>query len=83
MLGRVSPYDNVPRKPQKRPSHLFISRHTNIDDILGGTTQLLSPLMDTIFSYQRVSGEFEEIDPSQVKIHEGTGQKGVVETARM
>lgn len=76
--GRRTPYDNVPgmgEKP-KRPTHipLFISKHTNIDEILGGTTQLLSPLMDTIFSYQRGFEDFEEIDPSQVKIHEGSSK---------
>lgn len=79
MQGRRTPYDNVPGsqgKP-KRPNHipLFISKHTNIDDILGGTTQLLSPLMDTIFSYQKGLEDYEEIDPSQVKIHEGLRQK--------
>lgn len=77
LQGRRTPYDNVPHQQPgkaKRPTHipLFISRHTNIDDILGGNTQLLSPLMDTIFSYQKGLEEFEEIDPSQVKIHEGT-----------
>lgn len=72
--GRRTPYDNVPQQGKaKRPTHipLFISRHTNIDDILGGNTQLLSPLMDTIFSYRKGLEEYEEIDPSQVKIHEG------------
>lgn len=86
MQGRRSPYDNVPGshgKP-KRPTHipLFISNHTNIDDILGGTTQLLSPLMDTIFSYRKGLEEYEEIDPSQVKIHEGIAQRPVIETGR-
>lgn len=84
--GRRTPYDNVPGfqgKP-KRPTHipLFISKHTNIDDILGGTTQLLSPLMNTIFNYQRDFEEYEEIDPSQVKIHEGMKQKGAMAMGR-
>lgn len=84
--GRRTPYDNVPgtQGKAKRPTHipLFISRHTNIDDILGGTTQLLSPLMDTIFSYRQGLEEYEKIEPSQVKIHEGLEKKGVNEMGR-
>lgn len=49
--GRLSPYDNVPIA-KVRPDTLFISKHTNIDDILGGSSQMYSPLMEKIFNYQ-------------------------------
>lgn len=85
--GRTTPYDNVPSTQgrARRPANisLFISRHTNIDDILGGTTHLLSPLMDTIFSYRKNYEECEEINPGQVRIHDSTAQRGVIEPGRM
>lgn len=87
LQGRTTPYDNVPstQSRARRPANisLFISRHTNIDDILGGTTHLLSPLMDTIFSYRKNYEECEEIDPGQVRIHDSTAQRGVIEPGRM
>ncbi|XP_045465037.1 FH1/FH2 domain-containing protein 3 isoform X2 [Harmonia axyridis] len=48
--GRLSPYDNVPES-KVRPDTLFISKHTNIDDILGGASQMWSPLMERLFGY--------------------------------
>lgn len=88
--GRLSPYDNVPmkddRQKPKRPTHipLFISRHTNIDDLLGGSAQLLSPLMDRIMVYQEMAAEqCEEVDPTQVKIHDSTAQRPVIQPGRM
>lgn len=80
--NRLSPYDNVTIDKPKRPNHipLFISRHTNIDDILGGTGQLLSPLMDRIFNYNE---DYKEIDPGQVKIHDSTAQHGVIQPNRL
>ncbi|XP_017786528.1 PREDICTED: serine-rich adhesin for platelets-like, partial [Nicrophorus vespilloides] len=78
--GRLSPYDNVPSI--KRKQSLFISRHTNIDDILGGgSSQLLSPLMDRIFSYQ--VDDCEVIDANQVKIHDSTPQRGIIQPTRL
>ncbi|KAJ8954892.1 hypothetical protein NQ318_016831, partial [Aromia moschata] len=85
--GRHSPYDNVPqtRYKSKRPSQLplFISKHTNIDDILGGSTQMWSPLMDRIFSYgTQDQEECTEIDAGQVIIHDGTAQSTVMQPNR-
>lgn len=86
--GRLTPYDNVPStqmKP-KRPDSLFISRHKNIDDILGGVTQCWSPLMDRIFSYQEnkfLDNECEEVNPDQVKIHDSTPQRGIIQPNRV
>lgn len=88
--NRLSPYDNVGRDKPKRPNHipLFISRHTNIDDILGGSGLSLSPLMDRIFSYQEPIRNFddddcEEVDATQVKIHDSTPQHGIFQPARL
>lgn len=85
LQGRTTPYDNVPASHyrMRKPSNLFISKHTNIDDILGGSSQLLSPLMDTIFSYQAGYDNCEEIGPTQVKLHDSTPQRGVIEPSRM
>ncbi|KAJ8922130.1 hypothetical protein NQ315_004064 [Exocentrus adspersus] len=85
--GRQSPYDNVPSTQQKvkRPSQLsfFISRHTNIDDILGGSTQIWSPLMDRLYGYENVRDEeCREIDAAQVIIHEGTPKWGGTQANR-
>lgn len=71
--GRLSPYDNVPNlrdgvKNEVPP--LFISKHTNIDDILGGTGQLWSPVMNKIFGYTD-GDECREVDAREVIIHEG------------
>lgn len=86
--GRRSPYDNVPEEVpivrKKRPQNLFISKHTNIDDVLGGPTQLLSPLMDRILG--KADGEdddevFEKIDPGMVRIHDSTAQRPVIHRA--
>lgn len=78
--SRQSPYDNVPTNQQriKRPSQLsfFISKHTNIDDILGGSTQIWSPLMDRLFGYENDQNEVcTEIDAKQVIIHEAIPQR--------
>lgn len=73
--GRLSPYDNVPmlgEASRKCVSSLFISKHTNIDDILGGTGQLWSPVMDKIFDYQDDGGNCREVDAREVIIHEGS-----------
>ncbi|KAF2897749.1 hypothetical protein ILUMI_08427 [Ignelater luminosus] len=86
--GRLTPYDNVPStqmKP-KRPDSLFISRHKNIDDILGGVSQCWSPLMDRIFSYQEnkfLDNECEVVNPDQVKIHDSTAQRGIIQPNRV
>lgn len=87
--GRLSPYDNVPSTdlPKvKRPLHipLFISRHTNIDDILGGTNHMLSPLMDRIFSFkEKAQEECKEVDVAEVRIHDSTAQRPVIRPTRM
>lgn len=87
--GRLTPYDNVPNsgsKP-KRPDSLFISRHKNIDDILGGVSQCWSPLMNRIFVYQeqgaRLGDDCQEVKPEQVKIHDSTPQHGIIQPNRL
>lgn len=75
--GRLSPYDNVPpvaQQSKKNAPHLFISKHTNIDEILGGTGQLWSPLMNNIFGYQDEEQICREVDAREVIIHEGNAQ---------
>lgn len=64
--GRDSPYDNVPTtrrlSPRKRPSTLplFISQHTNIDDMLGTATLCHSPVLSRVRKQERVEeGENE------------------------
>lgn len=86
--SRQSPYDNVPTNQQKikRPSQLsfFISKHTNIDEILGGSTQIWSPLMDRLYSYENDKNEeCTEIDAAQVIIHEGTPQRETNQANRL
>ncbi|XP_031347165.1 micronuclear linker histone polyprotein-like [Photinus pyralis] len=67
----------------KKPNSLFISKHKNIDDILGGSNVSLSPLMEQIFNYQERRRSFEEVQPNQVKIHDSTPQRGVIQPARI
>ncbi|KAL1517895.1 hypothetical protein ABEB36_001599 [Hypothenemus hampei] len=74
--GRLSPYDNVPSfKESNRKSipALFISKHTNIDDILGGTGQLWSPIMNKIFGYE---DDYRAVDVNEVIIHPGNQDCG-------
>ncbi|XP_018323135.1 FH1/FH2 domain-containing protein 3 isoform X3 [Agrilus planipennis] len=66
--GRATPYDNVLRRSEKnqRPQDLFISHHTNIDDILGGGNYSLSPLISRIFSYQGNESENQSFNDLSV-----------------
>ncbi|XP_068083718.1 FH1/FH2 domain-containing protein 3 [Anabrus simplex] len=105
--GRQSPYDNVteqiraesekkqasPAKKASRPKHLplFISSHTNIDDILGTAATLVEPAMG-VAKLKRMlenkdaepsddedldgqSSGCEEVDATQVRIHDSTAKK--------
>ncbi|XP_065094672.1 pneumococcal serine-rich repeat protein isoform X3 [Ochlerotatus camptorhynchus] len=54
------------RKATESP--IFISRHTNIDDLLGGSCHPLSPMMDRMF----VMDELQEISPLDVRVHDAT-----------
>ncbi|XP_055631021.1 serine-rich adhesin for platelets isoform X3 [Toxorhynchites rutilus septentrionalis] len=54
--------------PQKSKTSIFISRHTNIDDMLGGSCHPLSPMMDRMF----VMDELQAISPKDVRVHDGT-----------
>lgn len=90
--GRASPYEN--NHQFRRISHSYqkgmnkyISRYTDIDDILGTSGQIYSPFMDTILA--RRTGqipfdddECEEIDPTQVRIHDSTAQRPVIKKIR-
>lgn len=88
--GRTSPYDNVPEKNAKS---LFISRHTNIDDLLGGSCHPLSPMLLDRFTAAATNAPtisatvssnrdaYEEISPAQVRIHDGTAQIPIIQRA--
>ncbi|XP_050090979.1 serine-rich adhesin for platelets isoform X5 [Anopheles aquasalis] len=52
------------RKDTQSP--LFISRHTNIDDLLGGSCHPLSPMMDRMF----IMDDLQEISPKDVRVHD-------------
>lgn len=68
--NRLSPYDNVDASNVlSNFKKLFISKHQNIDEVLGAPCHALSPI--------RIDADepFEEILPSQVRIHDGTAQK--------
>lgn len=66
--GRLSPYDNVnTASVEFSLKKLFISRHQNIDDLLGVSCHALSPIR-----LNNENDSFEEILPSQVRIHDGT-----------
>ncbi|XP_071628745.1 uncharacterized protein [Temnothorax longispinosus] len=92
--GRKSPYDNVkpaPRRlpPRKRPSTLplFIGEDTDIDHVLGDTAVLCySPVLSRIHKQERVeedssedNSECEEIDATQVIIHDSTPKTPVIQ----
>lgn len=74
---RSSPYDHLTNGSGrvKNLKKLFISKHTNIDEILGSSCHPLSPvlLLDE-FSCK----DFEEISPAQVRIHDSTAQMPVI-----
>uniref|UniRef100_A0A182QB79 FHOD1 N-terminal GTPase-binding domain-containing protein n=1 Tax=Anopheles farauti TaxID=69004 RepID=A0A182QB79_9DIPT len=56
------------RKETQSP--VFISRHTNIDDLLGGSCHPLSPMMDRMF----IMDDLQEITPKDVRVHDSTPQ---------
>lgn len=75
--GRSSPYNHLANGSGrvKNLKKLFISKHTNIDEILGSSCHPLSPvLLLNEFS----SKDFEEISPAQVRIHDSTAQLPVI-----
>lgn len=76
--NRLSPFDNINGKAVEACfGKLFISRHQNIDDVLGASCHALSPIRlcnDTDL--------FAEILPSQVLIHNGTPDKITIESER-
>ncbi|XP_026746586.1 uncharacterized protein LOC113507709 isoform X2 [Trichoplusia ni] len=91
--GRTSPYENS--RQFRRPStnsyqkgvNKYISRYTDIDDILGTSGQIYSPFMDSILARRTGQMPFdddacEEIDPTQVRIHDSTAQRPVIKKIR-
>ena len=88
--GRLSPYDNVPVQSRseskgKKLEKLFISKHCDIDEILGGCGPMWSPLMEKIFEYKDKGGDDKcmEVDAKEVRIHDSTAQRGVIQPNRM
>lgn len=77
--NRLSPYDNVTNQDvDSALKKLFISKHQNIDDVLGVPCHTLSPIrLET-----KDDGSFEEILPSQVRIHEGSPKKPYLDHER-
>lgn len=74
--GRLSPYDNFVKTSDKTLKKTFISRHENIDDLLGGSCHTLNPMRLDCFAENNT---FEKILPTQVRVHDGTAQKPYVE----
>ncbi|KFB50313.1 hypothetical protein ZHAS_00018579 [Anopheles sinensis] len=64
----VPPVGSSTRKETQSP--IFISRHTNIDDLLGGSCHPLSPMMDRMF----IMDDLQEITPKDVRVHDSTPQ---------
>ncbi|XP_072930771.1 uncharacterized protein [Epargyreus clarus] len=90
--NRSSPYENNRKYRRRSSSSLsyqksaekYISRYTDIDDILGTSGQIYSPFMDSILARRtgQISfddDECEEIDPTQVRIHDSTPQMPVIQ----
>ncbi|XP_031617719.1 uncharacterized protein LOC116337370 isoform X3 [Contarinia nasturtii] len=71
-----SPYDNINlSNVESNFEKLFISRHQNIDDVLGKPCHALSPIhLD--------NDAFEEILPSQVRIHDGTAKNVAIDNEK-
>lgn len=89
--GRASPYENHRQNRQRGPNHSYrkekyISRYTDIDDILGTCSQIYSPFMDSLLARRTGQAddesECEEIDSTQVKIHDSTAQRPVIKKLR-
>lgn len=90
-VGRMSPYENAQQYRGSRnlayqnkgvDKYEYISRYTDIDDILGTSGQIYSPFMDSILARRTgqmiLDEECEEIDPTQVRIHDSTAQRPVI-----
>lgn len=76
--NRLSPYDNVSTAGvELNLKKLFISRHQNIDDVLGVPCHTLSPIR-----LHNENNSFEEILPSQVRIHDATPKTILIENDR-
>uniref|UniRef100_A0A182NNK1 Uncharacterized protein n=1 Tax=Anopheles dirus TaxID=7168 RepID=A0A182NNK1_9DIPT len=67
-VGSSNVGNYVARKETQSP--VFISRHTNIDDLLGGSCHPLSPMMDRMF----IMDDLQEITPKDVRVHDSTPQ---------
>uniref|UniRef100_A0A6E8VKJ4 FHOD1 N-terminal GTPase-binding domain-containing protein n=1 Tax=Anopheles coluzzii TaxID=1518534 RepID=A0A6E8VKJ4_ANOCL len=69
--GTTAPADGGSFSTRKdTQSPVFISRHTNIDDLLGGSCHPLSPMMDRMF----IMDDLQEITPKDVRVHDSTPQ---------
>ncbi|XP_047524040.1 uncharacterized protein LOC125062286 isoform X2 [Pieris napi] len=82
--NRHSPYENnkyLRRNMSYSKNAKYISRYTDIDDILGTSNNVYSPFMDSILSKPQNSyddEECKEIDPTQVRIHDSTPQMPII-----
>lgn len=73
---------------RSRNGQLFISRHHNIDELLGGSCRPVSPLFYESASFQAMPPPpppqqrnmfVEEITPDQVRIHDSTAQIPIIQ----
>lgn len=88
--GRSSPYENTGQyNYQPRYPESYISRCADIDDILGTCGEIYSPFMDCILARRSRGGrtaledmQCEEIDATQVRIHDSTAQRPHIQKAR-
>ncbi|XP_038216720.1 uncharacterized protein LOC119835796 [Zerene cesonia] len=90
---RSSPYENSGHYRNRNnltysKGAKYISRYTDIDDILGNSNHIYSPFMDSMLAKRTNHNiayeddddddECEEIDPTQVRIHDSTPQMPVI-----
>ncbi|XP_065361079.1 uncharacterized protein Fhos [Calliphora vicina] len=69
---------------RSRNGQLFISRHQNIDELLGGSCRPVSPMFYDNNSFplmppQQRNMFVEEITPDQVRIHDSTAQMPIIQ----
>lgn len=85
--GRRSPYENSVYRIKGYKGEKYLARYTDIENILANSGQKYSPydlilVRRTEQKYDGDSSECEEIDPTQVRIHDSTPQRPVIKKIR-